>query len=133
MTTAFVPRHRTAMARTELSRPLTLALEHGVLEPSLSVLDYGCGRGGDVNRLRAMGLQASGWDPVHAPQGQRAPADLVNLGFVLNVIERPQERLEVLGAAWAQARRRDTHNKGHLSEVLRAGRNPRSNPNRYSV
>jgi hypothetical protein len=52
-----------------------------------------------------MGYAASGWDPDHAPDDQRLPADVVNLGFVLNVIEDPAERVEVLSSAWALARR----------------------------
>lgn len=104
MSTA-VARHRTALKRAELSRPLRTAVADGVLRPSDAVMDYGCGHGGDVRRLISLGYDCSGWDPVHAPEGRRCEADLVNLGYVVNVIERPTERVEALRSAWALARR----------------------------
>ena len=64
------------------------------------VLDYGCGRGGDVARLRELGYTATGWDPVFAPDQPLAEADIVNLGYVVNVIESPEERAETLRKAW---------------------------------
>src|SRR4029077_6261906 len=39
------------------------------------------------------------------PDAEKRPADLVNLGFVLNVIENPQERLRVLQDAWSICRK----------------------------
>lgn len=56
--------------------------------------------GTDVSRLTEMGITAHGWDPVYAPAQERHPSDIVNLGYVLNVIEDPVERLETLVAAW---------------------------------
>jgi DNA phosphorothioation-associated putative methyltransferase len=98
-----IARHKTALKRTELSRPMRLALGDKLLSPSTSVLDYGCGRGGDIQRLREQGIPCDGWDPVHRPEGPRTPAEIVNLGYVVNVIEDTQERAEVLRAAWALA------------------------------
>ncbi len=99
-----IERHRTAMARAGLSRPMRLALEDGVIVPGVSIFDYGCGRGGDLERLAALGYECAGWDPVFRPEGERRPADVVNLGYVLNVIERATERAETLRAAWALTR-----------------------------
>lgn len=99
-----VARHRTAMARTGLSRPVGLALEHAVITTGTSVFDYGCGRGGDVSRLLDAGVSAAGWDPAHAPANRRHEADVVNLGYVLNVIEEPAERTGALSEAWRLAR-----------------------------
>ena len=42
---------------------------------------------------------------MHAPSGNRRAADVVNLGYVLNVIEDPAERQETLASAWSLARR----------------------------
>lgn len=47
-----------------------------------------------------MGIPCYGWDPVHRPQGQRKGADVVNLSYVINVIEDPAERSHVLREAW---------------------------------
>ena len=100
-----IARHRTALSRCELSRPFKAAIADGVLRLSDTVMDYGCGRGGDVRRLVAQGYQCFGWDPVHAPSGFCREADLVNLGYVVNVIESAQERRQALEAAWGLARR----------------------------
>jgi DNA phosphorothioation-associated putative methyltransferase len=98
-------RGRTAMVRSALSRPVARALEDGIITESSTVLDYGCGRGGDVRRLRDRGIPAHGWDPVHAPLSDLRPADIVNLAYVVNVIEDPRERREVLVRAWELTRR----------------------------
>lgn len=100
-----VVRHRTAIERSSLSRPIALALSDAVIRDGVSVFDYGCGRGGDLRRLRALGYDAAGWDPAFAPKLPRVESDVVNLGFVVNVIERPDERAEVLRSAWALARK----------------------------
>ena len=95
-----IARHQTAIRRTDFSRPIRIALETHVIGPETSVLDYGCGRGGDVRRLQKAGIDCFGWDPHYQPDGLKQPADVVNLGFVLNVIEDPNERADVLKDAW---------------------------------
>ena len=96
---------RTAIRRTSLSRPVALALDDGLLHPERTFFDYGCGRGDDLLRLHKMGIPVSGWDPAFFPDEERTPADIVNLGYVVNVIEDPDERLVVLAAAWELARK----------------------------
>ncbi len=98
---AYAARARTAMHRTDLSRPLTLALAGGLVGPGGDVFDYGCGRGTDVQVLRQMGASADGWDPYFAPDAPKRRAAVVNLGFVVNVIEQPAERAYVLREAWS--------------------------------
>jgi DNA phosphorothioation-associated putative methyltransferase len=100
-----VVRHKTAIVRRDLSQPMQLMMRFGVVDQGRSVFDYGCGQGEDVAALASQGFEAFGWDPHHAPKGPRSPADVVNLGFVLNVIEDPRERIETLKAAWGFATR----------------------------
>ena len=90
----------TAMARSEASRPIRIAVEHGVVRADRSFLDYGCGRGGDVEWLAASGWRARGWDPVHRPKTRLTKADTVGLTYVLNVIEDLRERRQALARAW---------------------------------
>ena len=98
-----VSRHRTAIVRRDLSQPMQIMLRLGVVTPSRSVFDFGCGQGEDVAALASQGYDAFGWDPHHATHGRREPASVVNLGFVLNVIEDAKERAETLKAAWGFA------------------------------
>ena len=107
MTTATMPiaRHRTAQRRTDLSSPIRHVMDLGFLDGGLSLFDYGCGRGDDLRLLRAMNVTASGWDPVFLPDRERQPADIVNLGFVLNVIEDTEERSETLRSAFMLTRK----------------------------
>jgi DNA phosphorothioation-associated putative methyltransferase len=81
------------------------ALGDGLIDPAVTVFDYGCGHGQDVALLAAQGVASGGWDPVFRPDGPRRPADVVNLGYVLNVIEAPAERAATLRAAWQLAGR----------------------------
>lgn len=92
------------MSRSQLSGPMQILARHGFLEGDRSVLDYGCGRGDDVSVLTAAGIDAAGWDPHYSPDAPLNPADVVNLGFVLNVIEEPPERDRALRAAFGLAR-----------------------------
>lgn len=96
-----IARHRTAIQRHELSRPMRLAVDAHLITRETRVLDYGCGYGDDLRHLRRLGVPCTGWDPVHRPQGQRQPAAVVNLGYVVNVIEDTAERATVLREAWA--------------------------------
>lgn len=96
-------RHRTAMTRGALSRPVALAISDGVLSTTQTVFDYGCGRGDDLRNLTALGYQIDGWDPSHRPGAVMRSADVVNLGYVVNVIEHRAERRDTLQRAWGLA------------------------------
>ena len=98
-------RHRTAISRTDYSRPIRVALADGIIGSDATVFDYGCGLGDDVRHLRLRDTESWGWDPVHLPDGNRAPAEVVNLGYVVNVIEDADERAKCLASAWACAQR----------------------------
>jgi len=99
-----IQRHLTALTRSNLSAPIQLLIRHGFVLPGATVFDYGCGRGGDVSGLNAAGIAAHGWDPYFAADGPTIEADVVNLGFVVNVIEDPAERIDVLHKAFRLAR-----------------------------
>ncbi len=94
-------RHKTALVRYSLSSPMQQLWKHGYLNGNHTVFDYGCGRGDDVRAIAGRGIDASGWDPHFAPENSKVPADVINLGFVLNVIEDPRERMKALEGAWA--------------------------------
>lgn len=76
-------------------------MDDAILTPGMSVFDYGCGRGGDLNRLQALDFSCDGWDPTFRPENPLRSAALVNLGYVINVIESADERAYVLRRAWS--------------------------------
>jgi DNA phosphorothioation-associated putative methyltransferase len=100
-----IARHKTAIVRYDLSKPIKSLLQHGILTNHQSVFDYGCGLGTDVKALTSLGYRATGWDPVHLPDSAQGDADIVNLGYVLNVIEDPAERVETLCKAFRHAKK----------------------------
>src|SRR5262249_39313825 len=100
-----IRRDKTAIRRYRCSRPIALALADGLIGRATAVFDYGCGLGGDLRYLKGRGVRASGWDPHHLPKAKLRAADVVNLGYVLNVIEEPKERTTTLHRAFELARR----------------------------
>lgn len=94
-----IQRHRTAMQRSALSRPVQSAVSDGLLSVGSEFLDYGCGLGDDVELLIPLGIRAIGWDPVHRPSTPLSESSIVNLGYVVNVIEDPAERVNTLRRA----------------------------------
>lgn len=99
-----VQRHLTALSRSALSAPVQLLIRHGLLRKDKTLFDYGCGRGGDMASLSTDGFAVGGWDPYFLPEGPIQQADVVNLGFVINVIEEPAERVQALRHAFGLAR-----------------------------
>lgn len=100
-----IDRHRTALTRDKLSVPLFLIAQRGYLSGEYSVLDYGCGRGDDLRELEEHSIDCIGWDPAHRPDSDLVPCDVVNLGFVINVIEDRDERIETLNKAFSYAKK----------------------------
>ena len=99
-----IERHRAAIARNDISRPVKLAIEWEILTNDTTFFDYGCGYGGDVHRVANLGYTSAGWDPYYHPDSPIIAADVVNLGYVLNVIEDPEERRASLIKAWELTR-----------------------------
>jgi DNA phosphorothioation-associated putative methyltransferase len=66
----------------------------------LLFFDYGCGYGGDIQRIAERGYPSAGWDPYYRPDDPHVPAEIVNLGYVINVIEDLAERRDALLKAW---------------------------------
>lgn len=98
-----VARHLTALTRYGLSAPIQTLARFGYLNGSKTIFDYGCGKGGDLQGLRESGVEAYGWDPYYSAEEEKRPADIVNLGFVINVIENQEERLQALRGAYELA------------------------------
>lgn len=103
-TTSTIPRYKTAIRRADLSRPVKAALRDGLILPTATVFDYGCGHGQDIELLAGQGIACNGWDPAFRPDSPKDPAEVVNLGYVLNVIEDVDERASALKQAWGLAR-----------------------------
>ncbi|MDV2995066.1 MAG: hypothetical protein N4J56_004720 [Chroococcidiopsis sp. SAG 2025] len=100
-----IERHRAAIYRVEISRPVRAAIESSILSNDTTFFDYGCGHGGDIDRVANLGYTSNGWDPYYRPNAPRYAADIVNLGYVLNVIEDLEERRQALIRAWELTRK----------------------------
>lgn len=98
-----IARHRTALTRYGFSAPVQTLARFGFLDGSKTVFDYGCGRGDDIRGLCGNGIEAAGWDPFFAPDEPKRRVHIVNLGFVINVIENLNERMDALRGAFALA------------------------------
>lgn len=55
-----ISRHLTALSRSNLSAPMQCLARHGFLDGSLTVFDYGCGKGDDIRNLSANAITVSG-------------------------------------------------------------------------
>jgi len=95
-----IDRHKTALVRHELSSPMKTLAKNGFLSGDYSIFDYGCGRGDDLRELEAHGLEALGWDPNFSPDTDKVNSSIVNMGFVINVIEDQDERIDAVLGAW---------------------------------
>jgi len=91
-----IARHKTAIRRPSFSLPIKCLLRDGLLDSSKTLFDYGCGHGQDLKLLSDIDIAANGWDPVFQPAQKRQSADVVNIGYVINVIENPRERAAAL-------------------------------------
>ena len=99
-----IQRHRTAIRRNKLSRPASLLIEKGILSQETNYFDYGCGHGQDIEILKKNGFsKLGGFDPYYMPDADVVQSDIVNLGYVINVIEDPKERSQVLKKAYGLA------------------------------
>ncbi|WP_435059394.1 DNA phosphorothioation-associated putative methyltransferase [Streptomyces sp. bgisy060] len=97
-------RRLTAIGRAALSVPARQAFADRQLGSERTILDYGCGRGGDVRSLERLDCRVTGWDPYYRPETKLEQADVVLLTYVLNVIEDPEERRNTLMRAWQLAK-----------------------------
>lgn len=97
--------HLAAPHRKHLSATAKATINRQLLTKTETHLDYGCGRGGDVERLQTLGYSSIGFDPYYFPEIPKA-ADVVTINYVLNVIADPQERREALLNAWKLAKKR---------------------------
>ncbi len=95
-----IDRHKAAIIRNSLSKPVRLVLESDLFVDGDTFFDYGCGYGGDIQHIGQEGYAASGWDPYYQPDTPQINADIVNIGYVINVIESLGERREALLNAW---------------------------------
>ncbi len=100
-----IHRHKTAIDRYSLSTPVQSLYRNNYLNGDYTFFDYGCGKCDDLNIIKELGVIASGWDPVYRPEEKLTKADIVNLGFVVNIIESLFERTQTLKKAYSLSKK----------------------------
>lgn len=83
--------HLTAISRKRASAPTRYLIDNGLL--SGEILDYGCGRGADVNELERLGYAVCGYDPHYRPHMPSGQFDTVICNYVLNVLPEAESGL----------------------------------------
>jgi len=84
----------TAMNRSIPSKPYRTLLEKGLIKGR--VLDYGCGRGMDVQDLESKNFTVYGFDPAHFPIKPKGKFNTILATYVLNIILHPLERINTI-------------------------------------
>ena len=109
--------HLTAIVRKKISLPMEYLKEQCLLKGK--VLDYGCGRGFDVQALNIQG-----YDPHYSPEMPKCKFDTITCNYVLNVVDKEIELLILKtikallkknGVAYISVRR-DKFNEGFTSK-----------------
>lgn len=102
----------TAITRRQASVPARFIV--ALLRPPVgaTILEYGAGRGKDVQWYDSLGYEVYGYDPYQKASKWVSPTrpapgnqyDMVMVPYVLNVIEDREERLATLQDAWSYVR-----------------------------
>lgn len=106
-------RHKTAISRNKASTPTKLVFEKGYIEPGTIVFDWGCGKGKDDEWIASKGYNVIGFDPFYAPEQHPdktdfSKIDVIICNYVLNVIEEPEERKELIQKILKKAKKDTT-------------------------
>lgn len=92
--------HLTAIARKAPSAPMKWLAREGKLNAIQTILDYGCGKGKDVEWLSDFYYNIEGYDPFYAPNtlsnDSKNCYDVITCNFVLNVIDSSLARENVI-------------------------------------
>ena len=95
-----IKRGNTAIARTKHSKPYQYLVKNNLIHMLEYVLDYGCGKGYDVEQLKKAGYRIKGYDKFQENYNDLHTLDyvfdVVTCNYVLNVIEDNVERLKVI-------------------------------------
>lgn len=100
---------KTAIRRKTFSKPVKKLLIDGHLKKGLLFMDFGCGWGDDVRLLQKLkAINAKGYDPFYMGVNHNLTNllppmfmyDVVNLGFVINVIPKRHDALQAIVEAF---------------------------------
>ena len=87
--------YKTAIGRKSLSAPVKYLRKINAFPQGTSIIDFGCGRGTDVQFLREMNYETVGYDPHWSQAGWLLgyKYDIVLCTYVLNVVDIRQRDL----------------------------------------
>lgn len=99
---------KTAIHRKKMSAPVRELFEDYLYGDNYArVLDFGCGRGKDVEEIRKVDLfkEVVGYDPNFQPKTPKGKFHLVLMTYVVNVIQHEAIRDIAITTAWEYVRK----------------------------
>jgi diadenosine tetraphosphate (Ap4A) HIT family hydrolase len=81
--------HLTVKDRKKMSLPTTVLIEQNKLHGK--ILDFGCGLGKDVDLLRNMGFDITGYDPYYFKDTPSEKYDIIICNYVLNILLQEEQ------------------------------------------
>lgn len=97
-----IKRGNTAISRNKHSKPYKHMIENNIIHEGMKILDFGCGRGFDVEALKGQGYNIYGYDKFQPLWDDKDVIhynnkyDLITCNYVMNVIEEENERWYLL-------------------------------------
>ncbi len=103
--------HLTAITRKAPSKMARYVIDEYLSQnyTAKTILDYGCGKGSDLNHYKKAGLIAVGYDPYgpfNYDVGPHGLYDIITIAFVLNVIPHRIDRIKVIEKATQHLRQK---------------------------
>jgi len=86
-----------------LPRALALALAQGLITKKTQVLDWAPANNRNIRLLEKRGIRAKALDPEKKTRAKKTKSDVVHLGYVINAIQDPHERMKTLVQAFEAA------------------------------
>ena len=94
--------HKTAISRKTGSRPLRDMIKRGHIKGR--VIDYGCGKGADIEYMKNHGINVCGYDPWFFKDECKGLFDVVFCNYVINVVNNEENRKQLIHSLFSKCK-----------------------------